>query len=135
MGLFGNKTPKEEPLFESNYLGSWVKVYSNRVDFSSYVGFGSESVPINQIASVRTSTMGIMKITIETTGGKKYTLPTHKKQEVKQAIYDAQAALTKGNGNQKTDVADEIKKLNALKEEGILTQDEFDKKKKQLLGL
>ncbi|WP_207748316.1 SHOCT domain-containing protein [Clostridium beijerinckii] len=32
-------------------------------------------------------------------------------------------------------VADEIRKLAELKEQGILTEDEFSSKKKQLLGL
>ena len=35
----------------------------------------------------------------------------------------------------KTSVADEIRKLAELKEQGILTEEEFTAKKKQLLGL
>jgi predicted Zn-dependent peptidase len=37
--------------------------------------------------------------------------------------------------NIKTSVADELEKLASLKEKGIITQDEFNAKKKQLLGL
>jgi hypothetical protein len=32
-------------------------------------------------------------------------------------------------------VADEIKKFSVLKDQGIITQEEFDIKKKELLGL
>lgn len=41
----------------------------------------------------------------------------------------------KNNGDQVVDVADQIQKLAALKEQGILTEEEFDAKKKQLLGV
>jgi hypothetical protein len=136
MGLFGNKTPKEEPLYKSSYMTFWVNVYSNRVEFRSSSGYGSVSVPIQQIASVTTS-MFTMHLNIETTGGKKYTIPTFKLKELQQAIYDAQAKYNGSNNNQSNNgnVADEITKLNDLKEKGILTQEEFDKKKKQILGI
>ena len=77
--------------------------------------------------------MGIWKITLETTGGKKYAVPTSKKKEVQKAIYDAQAHFS-GNNHQTRD-ADELVKLNELKEKGILSQEEFDQKKKQILGI
>jgi hypothetical protein len=131
MGFF-RKKPQEDPIYQTSSLGFWIKVYSNRVEFKS--GVGSQSIPINQIASVQLAMMGIMKITLETTGGMTYSIPTNKKKEVQEAIYHAQARLT-GNSNHHTDVADEITKLNALKEQGILTQEEFDRKKKQLLDL
>lgn len=133
MGLFGNKPQTEEkPLFETSYVGFWIKVFSNRVSFKA--GVGSQSIPINQIASVELAMMGIWKITLETTGGKKYAIPTHKKKEVQQAIYEAQSHFS-GNGKASGDVSDEIVKLNDLKEKGILSQEEFDQKKKQLLGI
>jgi hypothetical protein len=135
MGLFGNnKSSQEEPLYQSNFLGFWVKVYPNRVDFKPASGFGSDSIPIAQIASVYTPPLGTMKITIETTGGKKISIPTNKKKGVQQAIYDAQARITGNNGSHIGSTADEITKLNELKEKGIITADEFEQKKKQLLG-
>jgi len=133
MKLFKSKTkPIEEPLYKTSFGGFWIRVYSNRVDFKA--GAGSESVPINQIASVHLAVIGIMKITLETTGGKKYNIPTHKKKEVQQAIYQAQARLTK-NSSQKPTNTDELIKLNELREKGIISQDEFDLKKKQILGI
>lgn len=136
MGLFGNKKNDsgEKPLYESNYVGFWIKVYPNRVEFKT--GAGSESVAINQIASISIPMMGIWKVTIETSGGKKYSIPTNKKKEVQRAIYDAQARFNPGNSQQSnSSVADEITKLNDLKEKGIISQEDFDAKKKQLLGI
>jgi hypothetical protein len=133
VGLFGNNNkPKEEPLFKNSYLGFWVKVYNNRVEFKS--GVGSKSIPINEIASIQVPMMGMWNITLETTGGKKYSIPTNKKKEVQKAIYDAQASLA-GGITTKTTSADEIAKYNDLKEKGVITKEEFEQKKKQLLGL
>jgi hypothetical protein len=78
--------------------------------------------------------MGMWNITLETTGGKKYSIPTNKKKEVQKAIYDAQASLA-GGITTKTTSADEIAKYNDLKEKGVITKEEFEQKKKQLLGL
>lgn len=133
MGLFSNK-PKEPALFETNYLGFWIRVYLNRVEFKS--GVGSQSIPINQIASVQLGMMGLMSIVLETSGGKKYKIPCIKKQEVQQAIYNAQSRPTSNSDTHSVQIgaADEIIKLNELKEKGIISEEEFDHKKKQLLG-
>ena len=85
--VFGNKDGGL--IYKTNYLGFWIKVFSNRVDFKS--GVGKQSIPISQIASVQLGMIGVMKIIIETTGGKKYKIPTLKKEEVKNAIYEAQS--------------------------------------------
>jgi hypothetical protein len=133
MGLFGNKQQTgEKPLYETSYVGFWIKVYPNRVEFKN--GVGSESIPINQVASVRLPMMGIWNITLETTGGERYTVPTSKKKEVQKAIHDAQSHYS-GDSRQQTSDADEIAKLNDLKEKGVITEAEFKAKKKQLLGL
>lgn len=132
MGLFGNIQTEEKPLYETSYVGFWIKVYPNRVAFKA--GVGSQSIPINQIASVQLPMMGIWKITLETTGGKKYAIPTSKKKEVQKAIYDAQAHFS-GSGHQQTSDAEELTKLNDLKEKGVITDAEFKAKKKQVLGL
>lgn len=133
MGLFGNKQQTDEkPLYETSYVGFWIKVYPNRVDFKA--GVGSQSIPINQIASVQLPMMGIWKITLETTGGIKYAIPTSKKKEVQKAIYDAQSRFS-GNSHRQTSDADELTKLNDLKEKAVITDAEFKAKKKQILGL
>jgi hypothetical protein len=77
-------------IYETNYFGSWVKVYQNRLEFNQ-LGRGSRSIPINQIASINLPVFGVMKIDIETTGGQKYSVPTLKKKEVREAILKAQS--------------------------------------------
>jgi hypothetical protein len=131
MGIFGKKPPQEEPIYQTSNMGFWIKIYPNRIEFKS--GTGSQSIPINQIASVQLGRMGMMQITLESTGGKKYSIPTNKKKEVQQAIYDIQARFA-GNSQVQTNIADELARFHELKEKGIITQEEFDRKKKQLLG-
>jgi hypothetical protein len=131
MGIFGKKPPQEEPIYQTSNMGFWIKIYPNRIEFKS--GTGSQSIPINQIASVQLGRMGMMQITLESTGGKKYSIPTNKKKEVQQAIYDVQARFA-GNSQVQTNIADELARFHELKEKGIITQEEFDRRKKQLLG-
>lgn len=131
MGLFGNKQPKEEPLYKSSYMGFWISVYPNRVECNA--GFKLNSIPINQVASVEAPILS--KVVIETSGGKKYEIPTLKKKEVQQAIHDAQANFSGNKASTQSSGSDEIARLYELKEKGIISQEEFDQKKKQILGL
>lgn len=135
MGLFGGN--KEEPIYKTNYMMSVIKVYPNRVDFTA--GAGKKSIPVSQIASVHTAMIGKMQITIETTGGQKYKIPCMKKTEVQDAIYKAQSmsgqSAASAPAPQAADSTDELTKLAELKDKGILTEEEFAAKKKQILGL
>jgi hypothetical protein len=81
------------PIYETSYLGSKISVYPLRVVVSIF-GLGEQTIPIAQIASIDLAMMGLMKITIETTGGKKYEIPCWKKKEVRDAIYRAQENLS-----------------------------------------
>lgn len=121
-----------EPLYETNYLGSSIKVYPRRVVFKILAG--ENSIPIDQISSVQLGMMGLWKITIETTGGKKYDIPCCNKKEVKEAIYKAQEVLDNASHNDNnTSVADELTKLSNLKEQGVLSEQEFEELKRKLL--
>jgi hypothetical protein len=124
-----------KPIYETNYLGYWIKVYPNRVEFRSGIP-GTQSIPINQIASVQLGFMGLMQITLESAGGKKYNIPCFKKKEARDAIYRAQEALnnTSINSGNNTSVADELIKLSQLKEKGVLSEKEFEEQKKKLLS-
>ena len=51
-----------------------------------------------------------------------------------EALADAIAKATKGSGGGAASVADEIKKLKGLLDEGILSQEEFDEQKKKLMA-
>ena len=53
-------------------------------------------------------------------------------QKIREAKSGAHAAATVV---QQTSAADEIKKFKELLDMGVITQEEFDAKKKQLLGL
>ncbi len=133
MGLFGNKQQTGEiPSYETSYMGFWIKIYSSRVEFRS--GATIQSIALNQIASVEQGSFGFSKITLETTGGKRYSIPTSKKKEIRQAILDAQSKHT-SNGQARNSDADELEKLNNLKEKGVITEEEFKAKKRQLLGI
>ena len=133
MGFFHHSEPKEKPEYETSYMGFWIKVYSNRVEFKS--GVGSQNVPINQVASIELAMMGYYQITIETTGGKKYKIPCAKKKEVKEAIYKAQSKPTQIVSSSTTlSTADELTKLVQLKNDGILTESEFQEQKRKILG-
>lgn len=124
----------QEPLFETSYLGSWVKVYPNRIVFKVLVG--ENSIPINEVSSIQLGMMGLGQIILETAGGKKYKIPTLKKKEVKEAIYQAQAMFnnTISNNDSNTSIADELIKLAKLKEQGLLSKQEFEEQKKKLLS-
>ena len=121
----------EEAIYESHYMGFWIKVYPNRVDFTD--GLGLNSIPISQITSVQLDRMGFLQITLETSSGRQYTIPTAKKRGVQQAIYDAQASLGANRSGQ-MDAADELAKFYGLMQQGVISPAEFDMKKKQLLG-
>src|SRR5690348_3956314 len=126
-------TISDEPIYKNSYVGFWINVYSNRIEFRA--GATVQSMALNQIASVEEGSWGFNKITIETTGGKKYSLPTSKKKEVREAILDAQSKFSTSGNSSRSSEADEILKLNELKEKGIITEEEFKQKKKQLLGI
>lgn len=120
------------PIYETNYLGYWIKVFPNRVIFKLLVG--ENSIPINDIASIQLGMMGLWQITLETTGGKKYKIPCHKKKEVQNAIYQAQEMFNNSRGNNNASVADELTKLVKLKEQGLLSEQELEEQKKKLLS-
>lgn len=50
-------------------------------------------------------------------------------------VMQNQGKQIKSNESNNIDIAEQIKKLSDLKEQGILTEDEFTAKKKQLLGI
>jgi hypothetical protein len=120
------------PIYENSYMGLWIKVFPNRVEFKA--GAGTQNIPINQIASIQLGMIGLGQIIIETTGGIKYRVPCSKKKEVKDAIYQAQEAFNNTKGNSNTSVADELTKLVQLKNQKIISEQEFEKQKKKLLS-
>lgn len=80
-----------KPLFQTKYLGSKVKVYKNRVEWKLLLQ--RKSIPIGQIASIELGIPLYAKVTIETTGGKKFGIPVApgKKKALQDAIFNAQS--------------------------------------------
>lgn len=124
---------QEQPLYQTSYVGFYIRVYPNRIEFKA--GAGGQSMPLGQIASVQVGPPLFAQIVLETTGGQKYTIPTKHKKEVKQAIYDAQSRfLNPQSASPAPSAADEISKLYDLMQRGAISHEEFEKRKKQLLG-
>lgn len=93
MGWFG-KTAPEEPgvLYSAKLPGHVIKVFADRVEYKHGLGGAIDTIPIDQIASVRPAVLA-SALTIETTGGFRREMVTLKKKELADAIARAQAAL------------------------------------------
>ena len=93
-------------------------------------------LPINQISSVG---LGFAdSIAVATSSGKIKFLLLENKNEIHRAISDLLISLQKTESKTievKSSNADELKKYKELLDSGVITQEEFDAKKKQLLGL
>lgn len=105
-------------------------------------GYMTEDYPISKISSVNFG-MGMMggEIKLHASGNDLHMvwIPKDEGAEefakaIKSQMVD-QKQETKVPSNDEPDVADQIKKLADLKDQGILTEDEFTTKKKQLLGI
>ena len=136
MGLFKRSKSAdnkgEQPFYQTSRMSFYVKVYSNRIEFKH--GMVHQSIPIKQIANVELGVIGQDKIIIETTGGEKFDMVAPKKKQLREAIYKAIDASTIIGQPHASD-ADELTKLAQLRQKGIVTQQEFDAKKRQILGL
>jgi hypothetical protein len=73
-------------------------------------------------------------MTIETTDRRRHVLTTGKKKEIADAIYEAQAALRFQLPPVFSSTADELTKLARLRDQGVLSKDEFEFQKMRLIG-
>jgi len=101
-------------------------------------GFESESFPFSNISSVEIG-KGMLghKINIIASGNKAEMTGINLGQ-VNEFVEYVRSKIGKSTGSSApstTSAADELKKFKELLDEGILTQEEFDAKKKQLLGI
>lgn len=97
----------------------------------------SVALPINQISAVA---LGYCKrITIATSSGKIHFWLLSNRDEVHSAltkvINEVQIEKVQQTNTITQSNADELKKFKELLDDGVITQEEFDAKKKQLLGL
>lgn len=131
MGIFSKA--EQNVIFETSYIGFYVRVYPDRVDFKAKAG--KQSIGLNQIASIETGMVGMWQIVIETSGGQKYKVPCRQKEETKKAIFSAKTAASQSHDSSShiSSVADELAKLADLHKQGLLTVEEFQEQKKKLL--
>lgn len=103
------------------------------------------SIPLESISSINISSkLANSTIEIVSSGNKAVidNVPMHVATEIKNAIENFKAieketssAPVAKKEKDMYDVADEIRELKYLLDDGILSQEEFDAKKKQLLGI
>lgn len=97
-------------------------------------------IPLSSISSINTTVKLIhaeIKILASNNKASVEKLPIHIAEELK-ALIDSllhSAGSQKNSAEASVDVADQIKKLADLRDAGILTEEEFNAKKKQLLGI
>lgn len=134
------------PLYTAAHMNFKTRVFINRIEYSG--SFGKNVIPIDQVSWVKLRHGGTGVI-IETTEGKRVVMVV--KQSDRLAFADAvlkvQAMQPKKGKFRDTKTVridelekfgegiDEIEKLAKLFDKGILSQEEFDLKKKQILGI
>ena len=134
------------PLYVTSHLNFKTRVFINRIEYSG--SFGKNVLPIETVAWVKLRASGT-GIIIETTAGKRVVMVVKPKDRLDFAdavmkVQEMQPKRTKFKDTktvridqleQFTDDYDELEKLARLREKGILTQEEFDTKKKKILGI
>jgi hypothetical protein len=122
-----------EVLFKTSYAGSTVTIYENRLEWKML--FKKQSILLSQIASIDTTIPMYAGVVIETTGGKKYKIPVMftQKKNLEEAIYQAQAGG--GSPKQGGQNIGDLEKLAELRDKKIITEEEFNAKKKEILSL
>lgn len=133
--------PGEEARKRARYIhvkkarGDFV-LTSERILFiqQNLLGTAVEEIPLDRIDSVSHST-GLMmgNITLMRTNGRAATFEQFSKKEIPElvdAIRGAVAACRAGN----SDVAELIRQLKSLRDEGVLTEDELERAKERYLG-
>lgn len=113
---------------------------------------GDKTIPYASIVAVQLKkagmTAGYLQLTLKggseaksglmqsTTDENTVNFHARKNKDFLEAKQNIEAKISQSSGSQQSHSgADELEKLAALKEKGIITEDEFAAKKKQLLGL
>jgi hypothetical protein len=134
------------PLFVTSHLNFKTRVFIDRVEYSG--SFGKNVLPIEQIAWIKLRAGGT-GIILETTAQKRVVMVVKPKDrlEFADAVMKVQAIQPKREKFKDTQTVrldqldqfgegiDEIEKLARLYEKRIITKEEFDTKKKQILGI
>jgi hypothetical protein len=122
-------------------LGSCELTITNKRVFGKTVWGQRVDLPIDSVSAIG---IGIFKsITVSTSSGRINFLAIKNRNEIHNVVSNLLVERQKQNATtmqttvfaSATSTADEIKKYKELLDLGIITQEEFDAKKKQLLGL
>ena len=127
----------------SLFVGAWLKSYSLTVTDKRVYGDTSwgkrVDLPVDSISAIASS--GMKGIAVATSSGRIIFKFIKNRDEVSRVIGDL--LINRQNSKEtaapvvtvNTSDAEELKKYKELLDMGVITQDEFDAKKKQLLGL
>ena len=101
-------------------------------------GFGKRvDLPLDSVSAVASGALN--SIAVATSSGKISFIAMAKRNELYEVlgrlIVERQNKSRNNDDNNATSNADELKKFKDLLDSGVITQEEFDAKKKQLLGL
>jgi hypothetical protein len=131
-------------LSENNFISAcWVENFMGKGKVFAIITkdnvIDNTNGPFFQMAIKTISTVSnLTSIEIVNTAGKKFTLfPTvFVKKEIRSLIIqDINSAQSAGSSVQTASGAEELSKFKKLLDDGVLTQEEFDKKKAQILGI
>ena len=115
-----------------------VAIFEDKVVQSrkSLLNSSLEEIPMKNISSVEITT-GLIPIVNVYTSGNILTFRTDVLQGPKfvEVLRERLAKRSDGNSSGPISDVEQLEKLVTLLEKGVLTQDEFDKKKQQILGL
>ena len=118
----------EKPIYKTGN----VSVYKDKIVLNLIVS--KTVIPISQISSVDGGNPMLGKVFVETTGGKRYGLPIFITARGKflEAVDKARSSLTSDSSKRNLD---ELERLADLRDKKIITEEDFNNKKKQILGL
>jgi uncharacterized membrane protein YdbT with pleckstrin-like domain len=124
-GVFSNNA-KESPLDKIN------NVSFNQSFWGKIFAYGD--VEIQTAAEIGSTTY----FTVENPGKLKDTITNmqeeYKEDQIKKQAMELASSIVAGQQNFKTDVSSELEKLYDLKKRGILTEEEYDKRKTKILN-
>ena len=124
-------------------IKGFMEIYDTGIKYSRKVLWSNEEtfVELNNVASLEIDDVKVLSVdrtnlNLRTKSGKKYQLNTVDLSEAKKAvsIFTELSSNTQKVNVSNSNVADELLKLNDLKDKGIITQSEFNQQKKKLLS-
>jgi len=124
-GVFSNNT-KESPLDKINNV-SYSQSFWGKI-------FGYGNVQIQTAAEIGSTTYFAVEYPKELKDTITQMQEEYKQYQVNKQTTELASAIVAGQQNNRTDVAAELEKLYELKQKGILTEEEYNNRKKKILN-